>query len=108
MQMLYVTLPARGMIPLTKDDVVAYAQMVYGPQGRDVAKYAVSLMRKKCSTFCFDEFTVLKKFAVLLFKEILNAAGLSSKVRDIIADAARIARKDFHSINNPSLKNCVI
>lgn len=107
-QMLYVTLPSKGMIPLTKDDVIAYARMAYGSQGESLARESVRLMRDKRSTFCFSEFTLLKKFAVLLFKEILNTAGLNSKVRSILFDAARMTRKEFDSINNPSLKNCVV
>lgn len=108
LQMLYVTLPSRGMIPLTKGDVIAFARIAYGSSGENVAKHTVMLMQEKRSTFCFDEFADLKKFAVQLFKEILNLAGLSSKVRNILVDAARIAKKDFQSINDPSMKNCVM
>lgn len=107
-QMLYVTLPSKGMIPLTKNDVVAYARIAYGSWGESVARESLRLMRSKNSTFCFSEFATLKKFAVLLFKEILKTAGLSHKVRTILFDAARMTRKEFHSISNPSLKNCVL
>ena len=108
MQMLYITLPARGLMPLTKSDVIPYAKMAYGSRGEAAARNIVSLMQEKRSCLCFDEFKMLREFAVQQYKEILNIAGLSRKVRDIITDAAKIARKDFQSINNPSLKNCVI
>ncbi len=108
MGMFYVTLPSRNMIPLTKGDVVTYAKMAYGSQGENVAKLVVSLMREKRSSFCFDEYKILKKFAVQLFKEILGIIGLGREVREIIADAARIAREDYHLIHNPVTKNCVV
>lgn len=108
MRMLYVTLPSRGMIPLTKRDVVTYAKKAYGSQGENVAGHIVSLLQDKRPSFCFDEFMLLKKFTVQLFREILSIIGLSSESRKIIADAARIARGDYHLIHSPAMKNCVI
>lgn len=108
MSMFYVTLPSRGMIPLTKGDVVNYAKKAYGSQGEDVANHVLSLMRDKRSSFCLDEFTMLKKLAVQLFKEILSITGISDEVRKIIVDASRIARGDHQLIQNPAMKNCVI
>ncbi len=96
------------MIPLTKGDVVTYAKMAYGSHGESVAEYVVSLMRDKQPSFCFDEFKMLKKFAIQLFKEILSIIGLSSKTRAIIVDAARVAKGDFHLIDSPATRNCVI
>lgn len=107
MRMLYVTLPSRGMIPLTKRDVVTYAKNAYGVQGETVAEQVVSLMQDKGVSFCFDEFTMLKKFTVQLFREILGIIGLGSEARKIITDAARLARGDFHLIHSPAMKNCV-
>jgi predicted nucleotidyltransferase len=108
MRMLYVTLPSRGMIPLTKAEVIIYAKKAYGSQGENVAKQVVSLMRDKQSSFCFDEFKMLKKFAVQLFKEILNVIGMKKNVRDIIRDAARVAKGDYHLIDNNAMRNAVI
>ncbi len=108
MQMFYVTLPSHGLIPLTKADVIIHAKKAYGSQGENVAKQIVSLLRDKRTSFCFDEFKMLKKFAVQLFKEILNIIGITSEVREIIADASRIAREDYHLIHNPVTKSCVI
>ncbi len=108
LKMLYVTLPSRGMMPLTKGDVVAYAKKAYGRQGEKAAQQVVSLMRDKRSSFCFDEFRLLKKFAVQLFKEILSIVGFSVELREILVDAARIARGDHHLIHNPATKNCVV
>ena len=108
MRMFYVTLPSRGMIPLTKGDVVSYAKKAYGSQGEDAANYVLSLLRDQQSSFCFDEFTMLKKIAVQLFREILSIIGNRSEVRKIIVDASRIARGDYHLIQSPAMKNCVI
>ena len=108
MRMFYVTLPSRGMIPLTKGDVVSYAKKAYGSQGEDVANHVLSLMRDQRSLFCFDDFMMLKKLAVQLFREILSIIGNRSEVRKIIVDASRIARGDYHLIQSPAMKNCVI
>ena len=51
---------------------------------------------------------MLKKFAIQLFKEILSIIGLSNKTRAVIGDAARVARGDYHLVNSPAMKNCVI
>jgi hypothetical protein len=37
MKMMYVTLPARGYIPLTKDDVAAFTSKAYG-KGRELKR----------------------------------------------------------------------
>jgi len=108
LRMLYVTLPSRGMMPLTKGDVVAYAKKAYGRQGEKATQRVISLMRTKRSSFCFEEFRMLKKFAVQLFKEILSIVGCSVELREILVDAARIARGDHHLIHNPATKNCVV
>ncbi|MCF6187261.1 MAG: nucleotidyltransferase domain-containing protein [Desulfobulbaceae bacterium] len=108
LKMLYVTLPSRGMMPLTKGDVVTYAKKAYGRQGEKAAKQVVSLMRDKRASFCFDEFRMLKKFAVQLFKEILSIVGFGVELREILVDAARVARGDHHLIHNPATKNCVV
>lgn len=108
MRMLYVTLPARGMIPLSKGDVVRYAKKAYGRRGEDVAKRVVTLMRDKRGAFCFDEFRILKRFAVQLFKEILAIIGINSEVREIIVDASRLAREEYELVHNPAMKNCVV
>ena len=108
MRMFYVTLPSRGMIPLTKGDVVSYAKKAYGTQGEDAANHVLSLLRDQRSSFCFDEFTMLKKLAVQLFREILSIIGNRSEVRKIIVDASKIARGDYHLIQSPAMKNCVI
>lgn len=108
LRMLYVTLPSRGMVPLTKNDAIAYARIVYGNKGEKVAQNVVNLLRGNRSSFCFDEFKPLKDFAVQLYKEILTITGLSRDVLDIIQDAARIAKKDFTAISNPAVKNCVM
>ncbi len=108
MRMFYVTLPSRGLVPLTKADVILYAKKAYGLQGENVAEQVVSLLRDKGSSFCFDEFRVLKRFAVRLFREILSIIGFNRDVRDIIVDASRLARGDYHHIENPSMKNCVL
>lgn len=108
LSMFYVTLPSRGMIPLTKGDVVTYAKMAYGSHGESVAEYVVSLMRDNQPSFCFDEFKMLKKFAIQLFKEILSIIGFSKKTRAIIVDAARVAKGDFHLIDSPAMRNCVV
>jgi len=108
LQMLYVTLPSRGMMPLTKGDVVAYAKRAYGRQGEKAARRVISLMRDKRTSFCFDEFSMLKKFSVQLFKEILSIVGFGVELREIIVDAARIARGEHHLIHNPATKNCVV
>jgi hypothetical protein len=108
MRMFYVTLPSRGMVPLTKADVITYAKKAYGSQGENVVEQVVSLLRDEGSSFCFDEFRILKKFAVQLFREILGIIGLSRDVRDIIVDASRLTRGDYHRIQTPAMKNCVM
>ena len=107
-KMLYVTLPARGMIPLTKNDTISFVKIAYGDKGEMVVKDVLSLLREKRTSFCFDEYKPFKEFAVQLYKEILNFTGLDRKVRDILADAARIAKQDYTAISNPSMKNCVV
>jgi len=108
MRMFYVTLPSRGMIPLTKADVVSYAKTAYGSQGEKVAEQVIQLMRSRRPTLCFVESRILKKFAVNLFREILGIIGFETDVRNIIKDAVRVARGDYQLISNRSLRNCVL
>ncbi|GAB4333666.1 MAG: hypothetical protein Kow0089_02430 [Desulfobulbaceae bacterium] len=108
LRMFYVTLPARGMIPLTKDDVAVFAELAYGRQGKQAAEQVIALMREKRFSFCFNEFRELKDFAVRLFREVLQISGIDETVRAILSDSSRLARQDFQAISNPAIRNCVL
>ncbi len=107
MRMLYVTLPARGLMPLTKSDVATYAEQFYGADECSAVKSVISIMRNKIPSLYFDEFRTLKKFAIQLFREILSNVGIDREVLGIIADAGKISRRDYHLVNNSALKACV-
>jgi predicted nucleotidyltransferase len=108
LRMLYITLPARGMMPLTKSDIVAYAQRIYGTDAEKIASLVLSLVRSNQPFIYLEECARLKKFAVLLFKEILRIVDIDHDIRAMIADASRIARKTYDSIQHRAMRNCVV
>ncbi|MCL7487229.1 MAG: nucleotidyltransferase domain-containing protein [Desulfobulbaceae bacterium] len=106
--MLYVTLPSRGMMPLTKNDIVSYAQRAYGTDAEKLASRILDIVRGNAPMSYADECRRLKNFAVQLFKEILHLVIIDHDVRIMIADAAKIAGKTYDSIRNSAMKNCVV
>jgi hypothetical protein len=107
MHMLYVTLPSRGMMPLTKSDVVAYARKAYGLDAEKVVGRAVALVRGNPPGFV-EEWIRLKQFAVQLFKEVLRLVGVDHHVRTMIADASKIAGISYDSVRNGAMRTCVL
>lgn len=106
--MLYVTLPAQGMIPLTKSDIIHYAGRAYGSEGAKVARKVLALARHQPVQLTGNESGSLKKFAVRLFREILRLVGINSAVRTAIGDAINMVRGSYHSIRNEAVRNCVV
>ena len=107
-RMLYLTLPARGLMPLTKNDAIDFATATYPKEILTAIHKAVHWSRKNSNSIVFTEYKLLKKAAVHLFREILTFLGPQDDVRHVLHDAASAVRGDFHRIQSSSLKNCFV
>lgn len=82
--MLYVTLPERGFLPLTKPEAVKMALEVYGRSACRPVTLAMNVLRKERS-ISYHEFQVLFPFARKLFRECVMICGPKNpKVIDAI------------------------
>lgn len=108
MRMLYVTLPARGYMPLLKSDVLFFVGKVYGRKRRVVLERAVEMLRGERPTIYFTEYNELKGFARALFRETLGTLGKGGEVVGIIRDAASMVRGDFAGTRDKEFWRAVI
>ncbi len=108
MRMLYVTLPARGYMPLSKKDVVDYSSEVYGEGNLKQLNRVVEIMRKENTPLYYSDYKRLRPVAAGLFREVLDVVGIRSDVLRILKNAARLIRGDYSKIDDDALKKCVI
>lgn len=107
-RMLYLTLPFRGLMPLSKDDVIVFAEAFYPSEVSGAVKTAAILTRSKSDVMSFPVYRSLKSSSVKLFREILVMLDYPRDVRQIVHDAASSARGDFDGIENCLLKKCFV
>jgi len=93
-RMLYITLPYRGCMPLSKADVVRFAGEVYGKRAVGVLNKCVEILRNDRWGVTIDEYILLKPFAVELFRECLRIvdARNNGDMLKTLRDAAGTAR----------------
>lgn len=108
LRMLYLTLPYRGLIPLTKNDVVDFAETFYPAEITTGVTRAVTLLRKNADSISYMDYRALKKASVKLFREILSILGRCDDARTILKDAANTARGSFQFITDTPLRNCLV
>jgi hypothetical protein len=94
MRMLYLTLPARGHMPFSKRDVVAYATQVCGEEVKVPLMAAIDIARKGRPIY-HDEYLLILPFARRLWHETLSlqpdraeAARFLCQLRQVFADIA--------------------
>ncbi|MHB8845127.1 MAG: nucleotidyltransferase domain-containing protein [Nitrospirota bacterium] len=107
MRMLYVTLPLRGCMPLTKQDVVAFTRMEYGDESAEAAQRAVALSRSGEERIYYSDYTMFKRLAGMLYREILAAAGTGRAVSRMLQDGACMAQARYGQLKDHDLRRCV-
>ena len=106
-RMLYLTLPFRGLMPLSKDDVIDFAEAFYSTEVSNAVKNSAVLIRSKSEVMPFPVYRSLKLASVKLFREILAVLDYRQDVRQIVHDAANSARGNVAGIENCLLKKCL-
>ncbi len=108
LRMLYITLPARGYIPLTKRDIVEYVKRIYGRNRAEIVEEIITLSRKSTKTLYYDQYLRLKPVATSLFRETLEILGRSAEVTRVLRDAANMVRGNYQKIQDRAFRKCVI
>jgi|GEM_PF-2057856 len=108
MRMLYMVLPARGYMPLTKNDTVEFAGLVYGEDVIDIMKTAISVLRSGKNSITFLEYRPLKRFATILFRDVLALVEKGDEARRILHDARSLVRGHYADIQGGAMRNCVM
>lgn len=106
-RMLYLTLPCRGLMPLSKDDVILYAETFYPSDIASAVKKAASLLRSRNTAMSFPVYRSMKSASAKLFREVLGILGYQEDVRQIIQDAVKSVRGNIGGIENTLLKKCL-
>ena len=73
-RMLYVTLPERGFLPISKREAIAMAFEAYGRQARRPVALAMAVLRRD-RAISYREFMVMFPFARGLFRECIRICG---------------------------------
>jgi predicted nucleotidyltransferase len=107
MRMLYVTLPLKGCMPLTKGDVVFFAAQVYGEESGEIARTAADMARNDAAPVSFIDYQRFKRFAGTLFREILGVAGSGRAVRTMLRDGASMVQGKSWQVKDGNLRKCV-
>jgi predicted nucleotidyltransferase len=107
MRMLYVTLSSRGYVPLSKKDVMEYANEVYGENVSEPLHMVIDIMRRDLKNIYYSDYKQLKLLAVHLFGELLSTVGLKPDVLRILKNAVRLIRGDYSEIDDSALNKCV-
>lgn len=76
MRLLYATLPARGFMPLTKKDAVAFTRDQYGRDAVKVVKAATAILRTGGNSIRFADYRPLREFSGRLYSELLDHLGM--------------------------------
>lgn len=94
-RMLYVTLPARGFLPLCKSEAGKMAVKAYGPRVLTPVSLVIDVLRDD-RAITYDEFRVMMPFARELFRECLRICGPGDrKVIEELRNQAEIYRRLF-------------
>jgi len=92
-RMLYVTLPERGFLPLSKPEAVVMSLEAYGRKAWRPVMLAMNILRKE-RTISYREFRELFPFARKLFRECIRICGPEdSKVLNALKQNAQFCRK---------------
>jgi predicted nucleotidyltransferase len=91
-RMLYVTLPERGMLPLTKHELRGMAEEAYGKDSEEAISLALRVLRQD-RAIDDREFRVMFPFARRLFRECIRICGRNNpRVRQALRSYAEIYR----------------
>lgn len=107
LRMLYVTLPARGCMPLTREDVITFAGRLYGDERSDLARHAAVMARTRAASIRYGDYLQLRRFAGELFREVLGTIGSSRDLRGMLADAAHLVLGRYGQVRDRRLRRCV-
>jgi predicted nucleotidyltransferase len=107
-RMLYIALPFRGYMPLTKKDLIDFARQEYGDSSRGITEQAVRMIRNNISSISYNDYRIFKPFAVQLFREILNHTGFRKDVSALLRNAAFTVLGEYEKINDAQYRKCVI
>ncbi|NOY65038.1 MAG: hypothetical protein GXO97_06565 [Nitrospirae bacterium] len=108
LRMLYLTLPAKGYIPLTKKDLIQYVRNLYGREWALGIEEIVNLSRTSPQTLYYDQYIKLKPIATGLFRETIDILGKKAEVIKVLRDAASMVRGQYSKIEDRFFKECVI
>jgi predicted nucleotidyltransferase len=108
LRMLYITLPAKGYIPLTKRDIVEYVKWIYGRNRAEVVEEIINLSRRSTKTLYYDQYLRFKPVATSLFRETLEILGRKAEVTRVLRDAANMVRGNYQKIQDRAFRECVI
>ena len=90
-RMLYVTLPSRGYLPLSKRQLINYSLKVYGADIRAPLIKAVEIMRED-RAIDYNEYRLLRPFARRLLREVVSLVDKHA-CRQIFDEERDIARR---------------
>ncbi len=108
LRMLYITLPAKGYIPLTKRDIVQHVERIYGRNRAEVVEEIITLSRRSTKALYYDQYLRLKPVATSLFRETLEILGRKAEVTRVLRDAANMVRGNYQKIQDRAFRECVI
>jgi hypothetical protein len=92
-RMLYVTLPERGFLPLSKPEAIGMSVKAYGRDVWRPVALAMSVLRKDRS-ISHREFQVMFPFARRLFRECIRVCGRGNhEVLEVLRQHAEFYRK---------------
>ena len=106
-RMLYVTLPARGAVPLSKTDLVAFVRQFYGEESALTAEQSIRTGRNGGGPYRYEDHVRFRRLAGVLFREILGIVGGAYSVRGLLADAASIVQGRYGQVRDRTLRSCV-
>lgn len=107
LRMLYVTLPGRGCMPLSKEDVVVFTRRLYGPETAEIVAHAVRQARDGSAGFRYADLQRYQRLAGRLFREILGMINRPAAVRGLLADGARLVQGQYRLVRDRKLRSCV-
>ena len=107
LRMLYVTLPARGCLPLTKQDVIDHTRRIYGDENAAIVERAAKLCRRATDPLRYTDLVRFKRFAGERFREILAIIGSTPGLRSLLADGASMVQGKYGQIRDRNLRHCV-
>jgi hypothetical protein len=108
LRMLYITLPAKGYIPLTKTDLVQYVRNLYGKDWATGVEEIINLSRTSPQSIYYDQYLKFKPIATGLFRETIDILGKKAEVIKVLRDAASMVRGQYNKIEDRFFKECVI